>query len=92
MSIRASFVRACLVTAGIACAAPASRPSTPSVPFLDLQTRIDAALPGDIIIVRRGVYTASASITVGRQGTCDSPRRPSALPGANTSSQRLNFG
>ncbi len=83
MSIRASFVRACLVTAGIACAAPASAAiyTVSSIP--DLQTRIDAALPGDIIIVRRGVYTTSASITVGRQGTESDPIRILAQwPGA----------
>jgi poly(beta-D-mannuronate) lyase len=87
MSTGPFSVRGCLATvlvlAGLACAAPASAAiySVSSIP--DLQARIDAALPGDIIIVRRGVYTTSASITVNRQGTESQPIRILALwPGA----------
>jgi poly(beta-D-mannuronate) lyase len=83
MSIRTSFVRACLVTASIACAAPVSAAIYSVSSIADLQARIDAAQPGDIIIVRRGVYTTSASITVGRQGIASDPIRILAQwPGA----------
>src|SRR5687768_5356711 len=78
------FLRAALVTGVIACAtttASAAIYSVSSIP--DLQARIDAAMPGDIIVVRRGVYTTGASITVGRQGTASAPIRILAQwPGA----------
>jgi poly(beta-D-mannuronate) lyase len=38
-----------------------------------LQTRLSAAVPGDVIIVRDGVYTASSAITINRRGTADKP-------------------
>jgi hypothetical protein len=38
-----------------------------------LQSRINSALPGDRIILTNGVYTASAAITVARQGTAAKP-------------------
>jgi poly(beta-D-mannuronate) lyase len=87
MSTGTFSVRGCLALAfvlvGLACAAPASAAiyNVSSIP--DLQARIDAALPGDIIIVRRGVYTTSGYITVNRQGTESQPIRILALwPGA----------
>jgi poly(beta-D-mannuronate) lyase len=83
MSTGRFLFRAALVAGVMACATTASAAiySVSSIP--DLQTRIDAALPGDIIIVRRGVYTTSASITVGSQGTASAPIRIlSQWPGA----------
>jgi poly(beta-D-mannuronate) lyase len=83
MSTGTILFRACLVVVGMACATTASAAiySVSSIP--DLQARIDAALPGDVIIVRRGVYTTSASITVGRQGAEGAPIRIlSQWPGA----------
>ncbi len=38
-----------------------------------LQTAINNASPGDIIILSNGTYTASADITVNKQGTATSP-------------------
>ena len=38
-----------------------------------LQTAINNAAPGDIIILANGVYTASADITVNKQGTATQP-------------------
>jgi hypothetical protein len=38
-----------------------------------LQTAINNASPGDVIILANGVYTASADITVSKQGTASSP-------------------
>ncbi|THU39664.1 T9SS type A sorting domain-containing protein [Niastella caeni] len=38
-----------------------------------LQTAINNAAPGDIIILTNGVYTASADITVNKQGTASQP-------------------
>jgi poly(beta-D-mannuronate) lyase len=38
-----------------------------------LQTRINAANPGDIIILQNGVYTTSAAITIARAGTSSQP-------------------
>jgi hypothetical protein len=39
----------------------------------DLQTAINAAAPGDTIVVRNGVYTTSGSLTVNRVGTASAP-------------------
>lgn len=45
-----------------------------TVPSLSaLQTAIDKAAPGAVIILANGVYTASAAITVARQGTAAHP-------------------
>src|SRR6266540_6335312 len=38
-----------------------------------LQTAINNAAPGDIIILANGVYTAGADITVNKQGTATQP-------------------
>jgi poly(beta-D-mannuronate) lyase len=38
-----------------------------------LQTAINNAAPGDIIILTNGVYTASADITINKQGTASQP-------------------
>jgi poly(beta-D-mannuronate) lyase len=72
-----------IVLASIAWTIPAAA-ATYTVGSIDeLQMRIDAAVPGDTIVVRRGVYTTSAYITVGRQGTADDPIRiVAAWPGA----------
>jgi poly(beta-D-mannuronate) lyase len=45
----------------------------------DLQTRINGANPGDIILVRDGVYPTTAPITVNRRGTALLPIRIMAL-------------
>jgi hypothetical protein len=38
-----------------------------------LQSRINSALPGDLIILNNGVYTSSATINIDRQGTAQNP-------------------
>ncbi|HEX6736975.1 MAG TPA: chondroitinase-B domain-containing protein, partial [Vicinamibacteria bacterium] len=50
----------------------------------DLQASINAANPGDIILVRDGVYTTSAAININRRGTATLPIRisPVTLGGA----------
>jgi hypothetical protein len=59
-----------LLPAGGADAATLTVDSIPA-----LQAAIDHALPGDVIVVKNGVYTTAAPITVGRQGTADDPIR-----------------
>ncbi len=95
MSTRRTVFRAALVAGVIAWAtttattAWAAIYSVSSIP--DLQACIDAAQPGDIIIVRRGVYTTSASITVGsdkapraiRSGSSRNGRAPPEITGTH---------
>jgi hypothetical protein len=38
-----------------------------------LQSRINSALPGDLIILTNGVYTSTATINIDRQGTAQNP-------------------
>jgi poly(beta-D-mannuronate) lyase len=65
-----SLALACVIWASTASAATYEVNS-----ILDLQERINAAVPGDSIIVHNGVYTTNASITVNRQGTLTNPIR-----------------
>jgi hypothetical protein len=57
------------------CAATASAATYEVNSIADLQSRINSAVPGDIIVVHNGVYTTTASITVNRQGTATDPIR-----------------
>ena len=43
-----------------------------------LQARLDAAKPGDIVIVKDGIYTTAAPIVVKSRGTSDKPIRIAA--------------
>jgi Chondroitinase B len=38
-----------------------------------LQSRINSAIPGDLIILTNGVYTSTATINIDRQGTAQNP-------------------
>ena len=38
-----------------------------------LQSRINSALPGDLIILTNGIYTSTATINIDRQGTAQNP-------------------
>lgn len=38
-----------------------------------LQSRIDSALPGDLIILTNGVYNSTATINISKQGTAQNP-------------------
>src|SRR5688500_15887273 len=40
-----------------------------------LQTRLSAAAPGDVIVVKDGVYTTTAPIAIERKGTAERPIR-----------------
>jgi hypothetical protein len=56
------------------CAVPALHAATVNVSSLSaLQTAINNAAPGDIIILANGVYTASTDITINKQGTAAAP-------------------
>jgi poly(beta-D-mannuronate) lyase len=62
-----------LVIAGMSWAAPASAATFNVTSIAALQTRINAAVPGDIIILQNGTYTTSAAITINRTGTASQP-------------------
>src|SRR5688572_1130742 len=44
----------------------------------DLQARINAAVPGDVIVLKNGVYTTTAPITIDRKGAARKPIRIAA--------------
>jgi poly(beta-D-mannuronate) lyase len=67
------LLRQCLVLVGVLWAATASAATFTVTSISALQTRINAAVAGDIIILQNGVYTTSAAITVNRTGTSTSP-------------------
>lgn len=67
------FVRFGIALAALAGAAAASAGTYVVTSIPDLQARIDAAVPGDIIVVKNGVYATSAAITINRQGTAAEP-------------------
>jgi Chondroitinase B len=65
----------CFAIAGLflllSTAASAATYTVASLP--DLQARIDAALPGDTIIVQNGIYTTTTAIAINRVGTATAP-------------------
>jgi poly(beta-D-mannuronate) lyase len=80
---RRIVISSCVVLALVTWTIPAVAATYTVGSIEELQARIDAAVPGDTIVVRRGVYTTSAYITVGRQGTENDPIRiVAAWPGA----------
>ena len=62
----------------LAWAATAAAATHTVTSIAELQARIDTAVPGDTIVVRNGVYTISAAITVETQGTEGAPIRIAA--------------
>jgi poly(beta-D-mannuronate) lyase len=70
LSLRLCLVLLATMWAGLASAATHEVSSLP-----DLQNTINAAVPGDVIVVQNGTYTTSAFITVNRQGTEAEPIR-----------------
>ena len=66
-----SFLVGVVLTLLAPLAASAATYHVASLP--DLQARINSAVPGDIIVVRQGVYTASSTIHIGCQGTAAEP-------------------
>jgi poly(beta-D-mannuronate) lyase len=75
MRIHPSLSCSSLVAVLSICAATAAAETYEVSSIPDLQARIDAAVPGDLIVVHNGVYTTSGSITVNRQGTEAAPIR-----------------
>jgi hypothetical protein len=69
------FLCSCIVLVTIICARTASAATYEVNSIPDLQTRINNAVAGDVIIVHNGVYTTSASITVNRKGDATNPIR-----------------
>src|SRR5262245_46044029 len=69
------LLRSCLLLAGMMSAATAYATTYEVNSIQDLQSRINGAVAGDIIIVHNGVYTTNAAITVNRRGTADDPIR-----------------
>lgn len=55
-----------------------NNPGTAALPWATLQRAVDAALPGDVIIVRAGTY---AGCRIGKSGTANSPITLKAEPG-----------
>jgi hypothetical protein len=76
MKVSPTLLRSCLALAGcMTCAATASATTYEVNAIADLQSRINSAVAGDVIVVHNGVYTTTASITVNRQGTAADPIR-----------------
>jgi poly(beta-D-mannuronate) lyase len=75
-----------LATLVLLAQAAGASPATYEVDSLPaLQARIVAAAPGDVIVVKDGVYTTTAPIIVDRQGTAGTPIRIMAkTPGGVT--------
>ena len=63
----------CAAVAGLLRATPAHAATYEVGSLLELQARIDRAVPGDTILLRDGVYDATAAIAVARQGTATAP-------------------
>ncbi|HEY0946003.1 MAG TPA: polysaccharide lyase 6 family protein, partial [Opitutaceae bacterium] len=62
-----------IALAGLASAVAASAANYVVTSIADLQARINAAVPGDIIVVKNGIYTTSTAITVACRGTAAEP-------------------
>jgi poly(beta-D-mannuronate) lyase len=62
------FLSCCLLQTACFSASTINVTSLPA-----LQTAINNAVPGDIIILANGVYTASVDITINKQGTAVQP-------------------
>jgi 6,7-dimethyl-8-ribityllumazine synthase len=50
-----------------------SNPGTIDEPFYSLQKAVDAAIPGDTIYMRGGTFTYSATVTIAKPATSNSP-------------------
>jgi Ca2+-binding RTX toxin-like protein len=66
---RAAFTLALAVCSALS----ASAATYPVSSLADLQARIEAAVPGDTVILANGTYTSTASIPIRVQGTADLP-------------------
>jgi poly(beta-D-mannuronate) lyase len=71
-------VLAFVVTTLLAHAATAAASTYQVASLADLQARINAAGPGDVIVLKDGVYTTTAPIAIDRKGTEGKPIRIAA--------------
>jgi poly(beta-D-mannuronate) lyase len=72
------ILRSCGALLALAWAGTAAAATHTVGSIAELQARIDTAIPGDVIVMRNGVYTTSAAITIDRQGAEDAPIRIAA--------------
>jgi poly(beta-D-mannuronate) lyase len=75
MKARSIVPRASLALAAMAWTAPAIARTFEVTSVAELQSRLDQAQPGDTIVMRDGMYTTSAAITIRRPGTAAAPIR-----------------
>jgi poly(beta-D-mannuronate) lyase len=75
--------RLLLVLMVLAHALPAAADTYRVASLADLQARINAALPGDVILVKDGTYTTTAPITIDRKGLAGKPIRIAAQARGN---------
>jgi poly(beta-D-mannuronate) lyase len=67
-----------LVLMVLAHAVPAAAATYEVASLADLQARINAAIPGDLIYLKDGAYTTTAPITIDRKGAAGKPIRIAA--------------
>jgi poly(beta-D-mannuronate) lyase len=72
MTIATRF-RSLLLSLCVSCATTAFAATTTVSSIPDLQTAINAANPGDTIILANGIYTKTSDLTINRVGTADAP-------------------
>src|SRR5690242_16501842 len=72
---RCIFLPSLAALAAMACAVTASAATYEVNSIATLQSTIDNAVAGDVIVMQNGVYTTDAYITVNRQGTEAEPIR-----------------
>jgi poly(beta-D-mannuronate) lyase len=67
-----------LALAGLLVARTTASPTYQVGSLADLQARVDAAVPGDVIVLKNGRYTSSTPITIRRAGVARRPIRIAA--------------
>jgi len=67
------FFGLCLALSGTVFRSEAAAATYEVNSISELQSRINGALPGDVITVVDGVYTTTSAITINRQGTATAP-------------------
>ena len=68
-----TVLRTCVALLVLPASAPASAATIQVASVSQLQSAIGAAVAGDTIVVRNGVYTTTAAITVNKVGTASAP-------------------
>ena len=72
------LLTALLMLSGLACATDANAATYEVASLADLQARINTAAAGDVIVMKDGVYTTTAPITIERKGAAGRPIRIAA--------------